>query len=154
MPNVISLDGRIPAMTDDQIYKVKRLSDRLKEERQIDLYTYHTLHGGMYARTIHLDAGSVIAGALIKVPTTLIINGDCTVYIGDDAVRIAGYEVIACSANRKQAFVIHASTMMTMMFRTDARTVEEAESEFTDEADQLLSRSESAMNNIIIGDFL
>jgi len=37
-----------------------------------------------------------------------------------------------------------------MVFATKAQTVEEAEDEFTDEADRLLSRNASAKNSIII----
>jgi hypothetical protein len=37
-----------------------------------------------------------------------------------------------------------------MTFKTDARTVEEAENEFTEEADRLMSRHEAATNHINI----
>ena len=39
---------------------------------------------------------------------------------------------------------------MTMLFATKATTVADAENEFTDEADTLMSRNEDAKNFIII----
>lgn len=150
MSNVVEFKSRVPAMTSQAIANVTVLESNLRELPQVAIATHHVLHGGMYTRTIRIPAGVMLTGALIKVATTLVVNGDVTVYLGDASVRVHGYNVLAASANRKQAFYAHADTYLTMSFATAAKTVEEAEAEFTDEADNLMSRQPDAINEIII----
>ena len=150
MSEIVSLDLRIRPMTVAAIDKVRALEAVLSTAPQSVIETHHVLHGGQYTRTVMLPAGTVITGALIKTPTTLTIAGDCTAYIGDDVITLSGYNVMAASAGRKQAFVAHTDTYMTMTFATDAKTIEEAEDAFTDEGHMLLSRSEFGRNAILI----
>lgn len=107
---------------------------------QIDPETKHLFHAGMYHRTVRMPAETVLVGVLIKIPTTVTICGDVSVWLGDREQRFTGYHVLAASANRKQAFIAHAPTFVTMSFSTNAKTVEEAENEFTDEAHLLMTR--------------
>ncbi|MDE4917769.1 hypothetical protein ACUXAV_005113 [Cupriavidus metallidurans] len=131
----------IAPMSDADLEKVRRLEGRVLALPQISLHTDHVLHGGMYARTICLAPDTVLTGALIKIPTVLIISGDVLVYTGDVMPRrVIGYHVLSAAAWRKQAFIAVAETHMTMVFPTQATTVEQAENEFTDEADRLMSR--------------
>jgi hypothetical protein len=60
--------------------------------------------------------------------------------------------VIPASAGRKQVFVSRSTVTITMLFPTLARTVEEAEAEFTDEAAGLLSRRQDANTVVITGE--
>lgn len=116
---------------------------------QLEVVTYHVLHGDVYSRTICLPAGGALTSALIRIPTTLTISGDCSVLIGDASeVRITGYRVFAAAANRIQAYIAHADTWMTMSFKTNAKSITEAEEEFTHEADRLFSRR--GINEVII----
>lgn len=140
----------LPAMTAAAVDKARQLETALWNAPHSPLKTHHVLHGGVYSRTIWLPEGAVITGALIKVPTTLTIDGDVLVFIGDDTIRLQGYNVIPASAGRKQAFIAHADTHMTMSFATGARTVQEAEEEFTDEAHLLLSRRQPEQDVVII----
>ena len=116
------------------------------------LTTWHTLHAGIYSRTVHLKAGEAIVGALIKVPTTLTIAGDMKVYIGNEVRHVEGFTVIAASQHRKQVMYAIKDTFVTMSFCTTAQTIEEAEDEFTDESDKLMSRDKNSINIIQIGD--
>ncbi len=61
----------------------------------------------------------------------------------DGAVEVAGYTVFSASAGRKQAMVALTDTYLTMLFPTDAKTVDEAERAFTDEYDLLVTRKEA-----------
>ena len=122
----------------------------ISEMPQSEIETHHVLHGGQYVRTVLIPPGVVIVGALVKVPTTLMISGDCTAHLGDESVRVTGYAVLAASAGRKTAFYAHAMTFLTMSFSTSAQTIEQAEDEFTDEAGRLLSRSGRGINHIVI----
>lgn len=142
--------GTIPAMTEQQIVKVRQLEAMVLELPQTAIFTEHVIHGGMYARTVMIPAGTMITGALVKTPTTLIVNGDCTVYIGDGTIEVSGYNVIPASAGRKQAFLAHTDTWLTMMVATDAKNVDEAERFFTDESHLLASHRDVELNRTVI----
>ncbi|QII84251.1 hypothetical protein G3T20_05765 [Bordetella hinzii] len=145
MNNLAAPAPHIPAMSPDAIDRAQRLTEASLMLPQVEIQTQHVLHAGIYARTIRIPAGVLLTGVVIKVPTVLVFDGHCTVYVGDDkTVELAGYHVLPAEAGRKQVFLAHADTMLTMMFPTDARTVTEAESQFTDEADMLLSRQQDA----------
>lgn len=150
MSNVVAFERRIPAMSSNAIAAVRVLEESVRELPQEPIETHHVLHGGMYARSITIPAGVVLTGAEILVPTTLVVNGDVTVYVGDDSIRMQGYCVLAASVGRKQAFIAHEDTMLTMIFATKATSIEQAEEEFTHEAHLLMSRHEGAVNHIHI----
>jgi hypothetical protein len=140
------------AMADESIGDVRRLEAVLEGLPQVEIPTHHVLHAGMYARSVVLPAGAWVTGAHIQVATVLIVSGDVTVANDGEGVRITGYVVLPADANRKQAFFAHAQTHLTMLFPTAARSVEEAELEFTDEADRLMSRRGAPNEITITGD--
>ena len=93
----------------------------------------------------------MITGVLIKIATLLVIDGDVLVHVGDDApLRLQGHHVLPAAAGRKQAFLALADTHITMIFASGAASVAEAEAEFTDEVDNLVSRRDVGSNRIII----
>lgn len=130
----------LPAMTDEAIGKARETEARMLAMPQIDLPVSHAVHAGMYHRTITVPAGVAITGALIRVPTLLVVDGDCEVFTGAEVARLEGHHVLQCQPHRKQVFFAHSDTHLTMIFPTAAETVEEAENEFTGEADRLQSR--------------
>lgn len=150
MNNITSSDTRVGAMTAQSISKVAQIEAMSKQMPQETIHTQHVLHGGMYTRTILIRAGVMLTGVLIKCPTTLVICGDVSVYVGDSTNHIVGYTTLAASANRKQAFLAHRDTYLTMAFATSATTIEQAEAEFTDDTDSLMSRKPDAINHITI----
>ena len=133
---------RIGAMSSDSIERAYRLEAEVEKRPQFQLETHHSLHAGMYARTIMVPSGALACGALIKIATLLIISGRGAVYIGGEAKEVEGYHVIEGDAGRKQAWLSFEDTYITMIFPTAATSVEEAEAEFTDEADRLQTRKE------------
>ena len=146
MSGLVAAESRIPAMTAQAIDKVRELEAITRDLPQVEIATDHVLHGGMYARTICIPAGVVLTGVFIRVPTLLVFDGNATVNAGDDATTLVGYHVLAASAHRRQAFLAHADTRLTMVFATQAKTVVEAEDEFTDEAHLLFSRKPGAVD--------
>lgn len=146
----LMITGSIPSMSPATIDKVRKLENIILQAPQVDIETTHSLHGGVYTRTITIPCGVILTGALIKIPTTLVIEGSVTVFIGDKAKNFSGYNVMPASANRKQAFVAHTDTHITMIFTTQAKTVEEAEEQFTDEHAILSSRRPGSTNNFIV----
>jgi hypothetical protein len=146
----LATNNKISVMSEFAIEKVRLVQNAMLKFPQVDLPVHHILHGGMYSRSLVIPAGVAIAGAFIQVPTTLVVSGNVTVYANDQAYEINGYQVLVASAGRKQLFVAHADTNMTMTFATDAKTVEDAENEFTSEPDLLASRRHKDLNTTII----
>lgn len=140
----------LPAMSEDAIGMVRRAEVALRELPQAPLHTSHLFHAGMYHRTVCIPAGAGMTGALIKIATTLTISGDATVFTGSGKQRLVGYHVLPGSAGRKQAFIAHADTYLTMSFATSAKTVAEAEDEFTDEGALLLSRDFGDLDTVVV----
>lgn len=130
----------LPSMTSEAVGMVREAENRMRAMPQINLPVSHSLHAGMYHRTVTIPAGVGVVGALIKIPTLLIVDGHCTVFIGGGEVTLEGHHVLECQPNRKQVFEAHSDTHLTMIFPTQAATVEEAENEFTDESALLQSR--------------
>lgn len=130
----------LAAMSPESVDKVRRLETEILALPQTDPETEHLFHAGLYARTVHIPAGAVMTGALIKIATVLIVSGRVTVFTEGEPLQIDGYRVLAGAAGRKQAFMAHDDTWLTMLFATDVSDVAEAEAQFTDEAGLLLSR--------------
>ncbi len=150
MNDLTTTQNRIPAMTDEAVAKVYALEAYTTQMPQIRIDTEHVLHAGVYARTIAIPAGVLLTGALIKCATILIVYGDVCVYIDGEAHNMTGYNVLAASAHRKQAFVAKSDTYLTMIFASKADSVARAEEEFTDEPHLLMSRADGAINSTMI----
>jgi len=138
----------IPTMNSDHLQLAKRAGEYLMTTPPVQMTTSHVIHGGMYLRTIVIPAGIAVVGVMIKIPTTVIINGKITFYVGDSTIEIDGYEIIPARAGRQQIVVAIEDTSVTMVFPTEATTVEEAEMEFTDEWTELFSRNDENEINI------
>lgn len=144
---------RLPAMSADAIDKVRKLEAvTLANDEGVECFTEHLIHGGMYVRTIRMKAGTYITGALLKIPTTLIVSGGCIVFIGEERIELNGYNVLPGSALRKQVFAAFTDVEMTMVFPTSATTVRQAEQEFTDEYEMLLSNRQDNEVTLITGE--
>ena len=144
------MSTNLPSLTQEGLDRVKKIEELTSREEQLKVTTNHLLHAGMYFRTIYLTKGELIVGALIKIPTVVIINGNVNIYLGDKVLNAEGYCVLPASAGRKQVIAALEDTEFTMCFPTKAKTIEEAEEEFTDEYSRLLSREDTSINNIII----
>jgi hypothetical protein len=139
----------VPAIGGEALEKIAHVEAKIRQMPQIDPPMEHVLHGGMYARTCRLNAGVAIVSVLIKIPTVIVVHGRARVYAGDGWFDVDGFHVIPASAHRKMVYVTLAPTEITMLFPTRARTVEEAEREFTDEHAGLLSnRQDNAVTTI------
>ena len=82
----------------------------------------------------------------------VITVGSASVLVGKEWMDVEGYRVLPASANRKQAFRSRGAFIITMLFPTDAKTVEEAEREFTDEFELLLSHRQDLNTVTITGE--
>lgn len=149
MSNIVS--RAIDSMSIENIQMAREAEEYVKTFEQIDVPLYHSIHDGIYTRTAMLYKGETMVGAHIIVPTTLIVSGHLIVCIGDENIVVEGVRTIIAERNRKQVLTAIKDTCITMCFRTNAKTVKEAEDEFTSEPHNLASRLDSA-TNIIIGE--
>lgn len=140
----------IAPMSDESIKAVCELEAAMKQLPQEAITTDHTLHAGVYTRTVKILKGVAICGALIKCSTNIIISGHVLVTLNGEQVEIEGFASIPASANRKQSFVALEDTYLTMYFATKAATIDVAEREFTDDYGSLISRKQGSINNITI----
>tara|TARA_R110000822_G_scaffold82279_6_gene194770 strand:+ start:2254 stop:2721 length:468 start_codon:yes stop_codon:yes gene_type:complete len=137
----------IPAGNAKAVSDVERLEAAMLENfDNVHIDTHHSLHEGVYCRTMMIPQGHLVTGAQVNVGSTLIISGDITLYINGEPKRFIGYHVLPASAGRKQAAYAHLDTHVTMLCRTDAETVEAVEDECTDETDRLMSRRPALTN--------
>lgn len=142
--------NHIPSMDIMAINRVRKIEEMALSMPQIEISTSHIIHSGMYARTITIPTGVMITGVLIKIATILIIQGNVIVYIGEEKLELCGYNILPASANRKQAFFALTDVHMTMIFPSEAKNIFDAEEQFTDDADKLISRKDTSINKIII----
>ena len=101
--------------------------------KEVDIHVEQFIHEGVYYRTCFVPKDVCILGAFIKIPTTVIVSGDCYVTLGNTVGKLTGYNVIKAEAGRRQAFRAITDNYITMCFSTKATDVKEAEKEFTDE---------------------
>jgi len=147
---IVPLHTRLAPSTPVAIDKVRRLADALKTLPQTPFVTEHMLHGGLYTRTVRLPPDTVCAAVLIKVPTVLILVGECEVWSNDELITVEGYSVLPGSAGRKIAFVTHSKVAMSMLFPTTATTVDEAQRQFTDEHELLVPLDRMDEHRVLI----
>lgn len=146
---IVKYDTNISPMTNAQIEIATEAENAIRTELNIiRCCTEHTLHAGIYSRTLFMPRGSIVAGVVIKVPTTLVLCGKMAVYIGDEVKHIDGYNVLTTLGDRKQVVYAIEDSYATLSFRTDAKTIDEAEQQMTNEYERLMSREPESINII------
>ena len=147
MNEITQLETGFAAMSREDIQKIRSIREALKEElvanpdAEVEIPCEQHLHAGFYSRTIFIPKDTVAVGVTILKDTQLVISGHVLMNDGTHVVEIDGYRVLECKAGRAQIARTFEDTYMTMSFATDAKTVREAEDEFTDEPEQLLTRT-------------
>lgn len=133
-----------PCSVEDQ-KAVEGIVSVLLQSKEVQVPVGHFIHAGCYARTCLVQKGSAIVGALITIPTVVIVSGRCEVTAGPAVRLVDGFAVLKAAAGRRQAFFAHEDTFITMVFATQAKTVAEAEKEFTDEWELLTTNCEGGL---------
>jgi hypothetical protein len=131
-------------MDDHQLPTTQRAIERLEEailaQPQVDLRTEQMLSGCVYARTIHIPAGTVLTGATHKKDHVNIVCGDITVTTDAGPRRFTGYHVIPTRAGSKRAGMAHADTVWTTLCTTALDDFEAIEDELVEESARLQTR--------------
>lgn len=132
----------IPPNSSSELTELQAGVSKMMDAPQVDIRTKSFLHAGIYCRTCLVPKGIALAGALIKIPTVVMVTGDFAMTCGGQTVRYKGTHIFRASAGRRQIFVAYEDTVISMSFASRAKTLREAEEEFTDETDLLMSRGE------------
>jgi len=131
---------------------VERLEQFVLQMPQVDLKTEHLVSGGIYARTIHIPAGTVLTGATHKKDHLNVVIGDITVTTDDGMQRLTGHHVLPAKAGTKRAGYAHSNTTWTTICATALTDIEAIEDELVEESSRLQSRHlalESGPKNIL-----
>lgn len=107
---------------------------------QVDLRTEHVIHGGMYARTILIPAGTTITGALTNLDNLCVVQGDILVTTDEGPVRLTGFHVLPAAKGAKRAGYAYADTWWTCIWPTALTNVDDIEDEMTPESAMLQTR--------------
>ncbi|WP_444467239.1 hypothetical protein [Sutterella wadsworthensis] len=141
MSAILVTGGDLPACSQAALQAVMELRKRIDTDLQpCEFPTEAFRHAGCYVRTCKVPKDTVLAGAVIKVPTVLVIVGHCLVTAGEDVREIEGLAILRGAAGRSQVFRALEDTYLIMFYASSACSLETAEEEFTDEFAQLLSR--------------
>lgn len=122
---------------------VRQMEYLLLQLPQIDLHTQQLVHGGMAARTIFIQAGTVLTGALTNLDNLCVAFGDITVTTDEGPVRLTGFNVIPARAGAKRAGVAHSDTWWVCIWRTDLTDPIAIEDEMTSESEMLQTRRDA-----------
>lgn len=142
MFRVVATDiERIRELAEQGSVLVAALEAELLKHPQRTLDTSHEIHGGMYARTVLIPAGTLLTGAMTAVDNICVIVGDITVTTDEGPRRIVGHHVLPAARGTKRMGYAHSDTWWTMVMPTSADTVDGAEDAMTPESDRLQSRS-------------
>lgn len=136
------MDQALIATTAD----VERLEQIVLSAPQVDLRTTHSLSGGVYARTIHIPAGTVLTGATHKKDHINVVFGDITVTTDTGPVRLTGHHVLPTKAGSKRAGFAHADTVWTTICHTELTDIEAIEDELVEESTLLQTRQATLSN--------
>lgn len=140
-------------VSDAEFRTISEVESIVLRAEQCEIATEHLFHAGMYSRTIRIPKGTCLTGALMKIATLLIVHGQAQFVTGyDGRISVSGYGVLPGSKGRKTLMVAYSDVEMTMIFPTQAKSIEEAESEFTDDADRLMSRQSTTDSVVITGE--
>lgn len=124
---------QIAALTPSELAAVRQAEDALKREPQLQIDIKETLHEGVYTRTAFVPENVVLSGALMKVPTTLLVIGRCVLTLSKGTAAVDGFASFTSPAGRKTLFRTLSATKLVMVFATKAQSLEEARKEFTDD---------------------
>lgn len=101
---------------------------------EVELPLHQQLHDGIYTRTLWQPKGTILVAAKVRVPTTIILDGDqCVAGASENPIHFKGRQVLAAAPGRKVVVMAFADSVCTVCYRTNAATVAEAEQEYTDE---------------------
>lgn len=115
----------------DAIAQVERLESEIRAALpQVELTVRHHFSRGLYARELHISAGTVLTGEVHKFENLNIMSqGDLSVMTEDGIKRVQAPFTIVSPPGTKRAAYAHADTVWTTIHATDETDVEKIRQE-------------------------
>ena len=82
--------AEIPPNTSGELEAMAAGVEEMRAAPQVEIRTRSFIHAGMYCRTCLVPKGVAIVGALIKIPTVIMVTGDFAMTCGGRTVRLKG----------------------------------------------------------------
>lgn len=120
------------AVLEERDRKMDALEDGIRTLPPVELEVVHHYSKGVYARELHIPAGTVLTGKVHKFENLNILStGEMSVHMEDGSVlRVqAPYTVVSPPGTRRAAFA-HSDCVWTTIHGTDERDVETIEKLF------------------------
>lgn len=120
------------AKLDARDAKVNTLEDGIRTLPAVDMPVKHHFSQGLYARELHIPAGTVLTGKIHKHQNLNILSkGEISVFMEDGSVLTvkAPYTVVSPAGTRRAAFA-HTDVVWTTIHATDETDVDKIEAAF------------------------
>lgn len=133
--------------------KVQALQVEISKCEQYQPFTKHTFHGGMYCREVFREAGVVIVGKVHKKEHFYyIISGTIQVTTDDGIETITGPYLLCSKPGTKRAVYAVTDALCMTIHKTDAQTVEEAETELVEYDPTSMYTADNIVKDRLIGE--
>lgn len=133
---------KLPALTaaPGDVAESYRVAKEIAKLPQLRIPIVHSLHGGVYTRTAKIPAGATVVSVMIDTETTVLAHGDWQVWQDGQWITFEGFQVIPGAVGRRQIARALTDCVITMLFPSNAMTVDEAEQEMSHEFAMLQSQ--------------
>ena len=99
--------------------KVLDLEGRMLQLPQLDLKVVHHFSNGVYARELHIPAGTILTGAIHKFENLNIMSkGDMTIVTETGPMRVQAPFTVVSPPGTKRVAYAHTDTIWTTVFGT------------------------------------
>jgi hypothetical protein len=123
--------------------KVFEIEAEMAKLPQLDLTTKHYFSDGVYARELHIPAGTALTGRVHKFENlNILIQGEMSVMMEEGIKRIAAPYTIVSPPGTKRVAYAHTDCIWTTILPTTDTDLDKIEAHFTtnNEADYLAFR--------------
>lgn len=117
--------------------KIITLEDRMKQEPQVEIPVFHHFSYGVYAREIHIPAGTLLTGDVHKFENLNILSqGDISVMTETGVVRVQAPFTIVSPPGTKRIALAHTDCVWTTIHGTFERDIDKIEKFFVCKTDE------------------
>lgn len=130
--------------------KVQVLAESMRALPQVQIDTQHHLVNGMYARTVFIPSGHVIAGCTHKTDHISILVGDALITLDDGPHELTGYNVLPTKKGMTRAIYAVSDCYMTTICKTDFQELADIENGQVEDAHTLQTQNPALPQNKLI----
>jgi len=117
--------------------KVLALEAMMKQEPQVEIPVFHYFSRGVYAREIHIPAGTLLTGEIHKFENLNILSkGDISVMTDDGVKRVQAPFTIVSPPGTKRIALAHTDCIWTTIHGTFLKDVDKIKKIFIAETEE------------------